>query len=167
MQKLLYFFISYPRKKRDNANDIVFVVPENKNQKPECIYTDENYDNQIYYYKKIFKVNKLKKYYFEFEIGDDKYIISFDSKEYIFVYDVTLEMGKKIIDIRRKINKNIEYYQKIDDFIEALKKNGEENKIDEFYKDTIKLYSEKKGFSFFIPLFVKIYQKKDLCSDLL
>ena len=30
-------------------------------------------------------------------------------------------------------------------FIEALKKNGEENKIDELYKETINLYSKKKA----------------------
>jgi len=58
MTTSLYFFITYQRSKRDYDNDIVFVVPENNNQKPECIYTDENYENQQYYYKKVFKINK-------------------------------------------------------------------------------------------------------------
>ena len=154
---------------------MVFVAPENNNQKPECIYTDEKYENQQYFYKKIFKVNKSigkgkkrNNYYFEFELGENKYIISFENKESIFVYDVILEMGKKIIDIRRKINQNdIEYNEKMEDFIEALKKDREENKIDELYKDTIELYSKKKGFSLLILLFLKIYKKKNLCSVLL
>ena len=47
----------------------------------------------------------------EFEIGDEKYIISFDSKT-TFVYNVTLNTGKRIIDIRRKIKQNIEYKDK-------------------------------------------------------
>ena len=174
MTSWLYFFILYPRKKKDDSNDIIFVDPEN--DKPICIFEDETYQNQIYYYKKIFKVDKSlgkgkkkTQYHFEFEIGDEKYIISFDSKGSIFVYDVVLEAGKRIIDIRRKINQNIiEYNEKMDYFIEALKKIREENKIDDLYKETIDLYSKKKGFSFLISIFLKIYKnKKDLCNDLM
>ena len=175
MSSSLYFFILYPRKKREIPNDINFVELENNNKIPKCIFIEENYENQIYYYKKIFKVDKstgkgkkANNYYFEFEIGDDKYIISFDSKGFLFVYDVVVEMGKKIIDVRRKINQNnIEYNDKMEYFMEALKKNGEESKIDELYKETIELYSKKKGFNFLIELFLKIYQKKNLCTILL
>ena len=171
----LYFFISYPRKKKENDIDISFIVPENKDQIPECILNDENYENQTYYYKKIFMVDKSagkgkkgNNYYFEFEIGDDKFIISFDSKGSLFVYDVSLEVGKKIIDIRRKISQNnIEYNEKIDFFEKALLKKGNKDKIDELYKETIDLYSKKKGFSFLIALFLKTYEKKDLCSLLM
>ena len=59
MASFIYFFISYPRTKKDNPSDLFFIIPENSNAKPECIYTDENYENKIYYYKKIFKANKL------------------------------------------------------------------------------------------------------------
>ena len=52
-------------------------------------------------------------------------------------------------------------------FIRALKENKEEKKIDELYKETIDLYSKKKCLSFLIELFIKIYQKKDICSILL
>ena len=46
---------------------------------------EESYENQIYSYKKIFKANKPtgskgNQYYFEFQVEDDKYIISFDGK---------------------------------------------------------------------------------------
>ena len=56
----------------------------------------------------------------------------------------------------------------MDYFIEALKKDGEENKIDDLYKETIDLYSKKKGFSFLISIFLGVYKnKKDLCNDLM
>ena len=172
--KPLYFFITYTRKQKENDKDIDFIVPEKKELKPECIYIEELYENQLYYYNKIFKVSKSagkgKKgntFYFEFLINDEKYIISFDSKGNTFIYDVSLEVGKKIIDIRRKVNQNKEYYETIEYFIKALEKNGEEKNIDELYKETIELYSKKKGFTFMIILFLKIYQKKDLCPELL
>ena len=52
-------------------------------------------------------------------------------------------------------------------FIDSLKENNEENKIDELYKDTIDLYIVKMGFAFLIELFIEIYKKKDLCSKLM
>ena len=33
----LYFFISYPRNKRENTEDIIFVKPEDGNVKPQYI----------------------------------------------------------------------------------------------------------------------------------
>ena len=53
-------------------------------------------------------------------------------------------------------------------FIEALKNNEEENKLDDLLKETIAIYSKKKGFGFLISIFLEIYEtKKDLCSELL
>ena len=179
MDKFLYFFIYYPRTQREIASDIEFVVPEKKSESPECIYSKETYDendsNTYFYYKKIYKITKSKtkgknanKYCFEFEIGDDKYVISFDSGGNTFIYDVNLEVGKRIIHIRRKIDQSIiEYNEKIEDFVGALEEKGENEKIDLLYKDTIDLFSKKKGFGFLISLFLKIYQKKDLCLILL
>ena len=170
----IYFYISYTRKQRENSEDIEFIEPAKKNEKPECINTKVDMENNYYYYSKIYKVNKLagkgekgNNYYFEYEIGDEKYIISFDSKGCTFIYDINLEYGKKIINIRRKINQNKEYNEKNDMFLEALTKNGSENLIDELYNETIELYSKKKGFSFLIGLFLKIYKKKNLCTKLL
>jgi len=123
---------------------------------------EEVYNNQMYTYKKIFQVNKSTRYYFEFQIEDDEYIISFDNKDKkTFVYDVILEKGKKFIKIRRRINQNIfEYEEKMHIFITCLKENNEENKIDDLFKETIDLYIIKKGFAFLIELFIEIYKKK-------
>ena len=171
----LYFFISYPRNKRENQDDIYFVVPEDKNNIPKCIYMNEEHENKGYYYQKIYMINKSatkgkkpNNYYFEFEIEDDKYIISFDSKGASFIYDVKLAKTKRMITILRNINQNIiQYYNKMHFFVDALKKNNEENKLNIFFKDTIELFSIKKGFSFLIALFVEIYKNKDLCKLLL
>ena len=87
---MIYFFISYQRNKKENQGDNDFIFPEEDNKIPKCIYVEEVYNNQMYTYKKIFQVNKSTKYYFEFQIEDDKYIISFDNKGKTFVYDVNL-----------------------------------------------------------------------------
>ena len=172
--KFLYFFISYEKKQKEDESVIdIDMILKDKNEL-KCIYVDEKYEDQIYYCNRIFKISKSagkeekgNNYYFEFKKNDDEYILKFDSKGKTFVYDVTLEVGKKMIDIRRKINQNKEYYETIDFFIKALEKNGEESIIDILYKETIELYSVKEGFTFMIELFLKIYQKKDLCIQLL
>ena len=57
------------------------------------------------------KVKKeINNFYFEFEIKDEKYVISFDSKGKTFIYEVNLEVDKRIINIRRKIKQKKEYY---------------------------------------------------------
>ena len=76
----LYFFISYPRAKKEKEDSIYFIFPEDKNHVPKCIHKEETFENKVYYYQKIFMVNKAttgkkpNNYYFEFEIDDDKYI---------------------------------------------------------------------------------------------
>jgi hypothetical protein len=54
MASSLYFFISYPRKKKEISNDIDFVEFENNNKIPKCIFIEEKYENQIYYIFHIF-----------------------------------------------------------------------------------------------------------------
>ena len=179
MDNFIYFFVFYPKTKKENISEINFVIPENKEHKPDCIYYEETNDNKSFYYKKIFKVDrkaakgkKADNCYFEFDIPNGKYLISFRSKGTTFVYDVNLEVSKKVLKnlfgVKRTINQNkIEYTEKLRCFEEALKKENEENKIDILYKETIDLFSEKNGFSLLIELFLQVYQKKDLCSHLL
>ena len=75
----IYFFISYKRKGKENANDIKFLMNGKKKQIPICIYKEESNENQLYYYRKIFKVkaneNNNNNYHFELKINDDKYIL--------------------------------------------------------------------------------------------
>lgn len=178
----LYFFIYYPRTQIEQSSDIILKLPDNKKEKPEWIYSRSTFDSdnnkKIIDYKKIFKICKSKatgkeadKYYFEFEIGDDRYTITFDSKKKKFIYEVSLEVGKRILKITKNISQNqIEYSEKVDLFVEAIEKYEEEDKkkliINKLYEDTIDLYEIKKGFGFLISLFLKFYKNKDLCSSL-
>ena len=87
-----------------------------KDLQQNYIFVEELYKNQFYFYNKTFKViidsrkgKKRNNFYFEFEIKDEKYVISFDSKGKTFIYEVNLEVGKRIINIRRKIKQKKEY----------------------------------------------------------
>ena len=61
----------------------------------------------------------------------------------------------------------MDYQYKIDLFIEALKENKKEKIKQELFQEAIEIYSKKKGFSFLISLFIKVYQEKDLCKILI
>ena len=178
--KSIYFFITYFRKQKEKDEYAIdFVDPEDKEMQPKCIYVEKSDKDNIFFYNKIFKVNKSagtgkkgNNFHFEFQINEEKYVISFDSKGCTFVYDVNLMSGKKIIDIRRKVEQNKENYQIFEYYIKALEKEEikeEEKEIlfSTFYNEAIKLYSSKKSFAFLIKLFLKIYLKKDLCTKLL
>ena len=106
----------------------------------------------------------------QFQIGEkDNYIIKFTVDDKSFYYDIDLKKGNKFLKNIAKeiIDQNIlNYYQKLEVFIAALKENNEEEKIDSLYEETIKLYSKKKGFYLLISLFINIYEKKTLCSKL-
>ena len=90
MSKTFYFFVYYPRTQKETESDIDFVVPKEVEQRPECIFSDEKYSDGIHYYNKIYKVTKTetkgkKANYYEFEIGEEKYIISFNNKDNEFI----------------------------------------------------------------------------------
>ena len=61
MVKSIYFFVTYPRKQKENDSDIEFVLSEKSNLKPVCIYKEEKYEGQRFYYNKIFAIEKPKK----------------------------------------------------------------------------------------------------------
>ena len=102
METSLYLFITYSIKNQENAKDFNCIKTRDNDQKLECIYSIENFENGMYFYKKVFKINKsnekekkLNKYLIIFEIGNNLYKISFDNKGNTFIYDVSLEIGKK------------------------------------------------------------------------
>ena len=174
MSENIYFFIQYTRAQSEEDSSIIFKKPKEKNKQPKIIDGDVNYivEDNVYQYYKIFQVSKSNakgkrnKYDLEFILKDDIYIISFNADNSTFIYDVNLIYGRIILDIRRKIPQNrIEYKDKIEYFIKALENDSE--KLYELYKDTLELFLKKKGFSLLIPLFLKIYDKKDLCTKLL
>ena len=107
----------------------------------------------------------------QFQIGDkDNYITSFNAEEKSFYFDIELKKGNKYLKniAKEVIEHNIlNYYQKLEIFIAALKENKEEAKIDSLYEEAIILYSKKKGFYLLISLFINIYEKQNLCPKLI
>ena len=107
----------------------------------------------------------------EYVIGEDSYEILFSVKENTFIYETELKKGNKFIDniVKEDIDQNIiPLYDKMDIFIEALKKNNENDKIELLYEETISLYEKKKKFGLLLSLFLKTYdQNKNLCSKLI
>ena len=167
MTKEIYFIITYPRDSEENKKDIYF---EKKSIKPKCIFVQCDALKKKYVYKKIFKFESTQeeKYKIVFINKEDKYTISFNAENNFFIYNVTLEKGLNIIDYTTKISQNrIGYKEKMNLFIKALIQNNEEDKKNILLNDTINLYSKKKGFNLLIPLFIEIYNNKDLCLSLL
>ena len=161
----IYFIILYPRKTQEKTDEFTFLENDIN---PQNIYSEEiKQENGTFYYKKVFKFNGKtdRKYQPEFEIGKDNYIISFEVQESSFIYDVELKKGnKRLKNIAKEIinQKSIEYYKKLDIFLESLKNNNEKDKIEILYRDTINLFKNKKGFSFLISLFIQICKDKKL-----
>ena len=170
--KDIYFMILYKLEKENFPNF------ENSKIKPECILISElkgddgtNFYNIVLKIKNNIKDNSSKKdYSIEFSIGNQSYLVYFEVNENIFVYDLNLIKTLKILInfTKEKIDQNLIHYgKKFNYFLEALKTNNEEDKIEELFKETIHLYSQKKFFSLLIPLFVQIYKNKELCPLLM
>ena len=115
--------------------------------------------------------NKLEEIEIQFEIGKDNYIITFNDENQIFYFDIELKKGNKYLKniAKDNIDQNmLDYFQKLELFLAALKNNKEEEKIENLYEEIIKLYSKKKGFYLLISLFVNIYENhKNLCQKLI
>ena len=114
------------------------------------------------------KDDKEEEIEIQFEIGKDSYIITFNAEDKIFYFDVELKKGNKYLTNIAKENidqKFLNYFQKLEVYLEALKQKKEEDKIDILYEEAI--YSKKKGFYFLISLFVNICEKKKLCKKLM
>ena len=107
----------------------------------------------------------------QFQIGEkDNYIIKFNVEDKLFYFDIDLKKGNKFLtNIAKEIIEQniINYFQKLEIFISALKENKEEAKIDTLYDEAITLYSKKKGFYLLISLFINIYEKQNLCPKLI
>ena len=77
-----YIYVNFYNKEEIKENDIIF--SEKEKEKPECIYSSEIKMNNTYIYRKIFKTPKRKTHsFFDFEINDSKYIVTFKSKIFI------------------------------------------------------------------------------------
>lgn len=172
-EKEIYFMIFYPRNQKENQKDFYF--SKDCNISPKIILNKEikTYNNK-YRYKKVFKFKNIggkEQIELIFFIGEeDKYIIKLEIKGNIFIYDVDLKKGHKYLDniAKEDMKQNLmEYPDKLDIFLDALKESKGEDKTKELYQETIELYSKRSSFSFLISLFAKIYKDKVMCSSLI
>ena len=86
-------------------------------------------------------------------------MISFQIEKRMFYFDVKLKREIKDLNLMEKNlveQKFLNYFQKLEFFLEALRQNKEEDKIDRLYEDAIKLYSKEKGIDFLMSLFINI-----------
>jgi len=131
----IYFMIVYRRKEKEGEDDFFFI----KNDKnPKCILNEEIEEvgqSKTFLYEKVFKYDKESKngeVEIQFEIGNDLYIISFKYEDKFFNYDIELKKGNKFITniAQEIINQNIlDYYQKFEIYLEALKSIKNEKKL--------------------------------------
>ena len=129
-EKDIYFIIKYQLKKREPIEELTYI--EECESKPEIILNKEikTIDNK-FVYKKVFKYkyksgDPKKKVQINFVYGEeiDKYMISFEVKDKTFIYDVEFKKGHRHLTIitPNDIKQNIKYQDKLDLFLEALKK---------------------------------------------
>ena len=171
-EKEIYFIILRPSEEKINFN-----LKYELENPPKRIYIKRiEKGNGSFLEYNVFKSNIKKNekkekdsnnYKIEYIEGKDSYDILFYVNGNTFIYDTELKKGNN--NIVESIDQNIiPLENKLDIFLEALEKNGENNKTKKLYDETIELYNKKKIFSLLISLFIKIYEKnKDLCSKLL
>lgn len=134
-EKDIYFIILRPSEEKVNFGDLKFISEIS----PQIIY-DKNIEKGkgSFIEHNIFKLDIKKKendkdqtkkkksdYKLEYVIGEDSYEILFSVKENTFIYETELKKGNKFIDniVKEDIDQNfIPLYDKLDIFIEALKK---------------------------------------------
>ena len=177
-----YFLILRPSEEKIDFTGLNY---ESKNKiEPKIAYQNRvEKEDKTFLEEIVFKFMKKKKekgkekpkstkYSITFFEGDHTYDISFSLKDECFAYQPDLNTGNKYLNniLKEPIKQNIiPFYNKLNIFLEALKKNNElEIKEKKLYEDTITLYENKKQFSLLITLFLKIYLKnKDLCIKLI
>ena len=160
---------------KTELNFISKIVPEN------IIVKEIKLENRTILEAKVFKFNVKDEdkdeiseeeiaYKIEYIIGDDIYTISFNTNKNTFIFDVALDKRDQFINILypTKIDQDrIPLYSKLELFLEALKIENQENKIEKLYEESILLYEKKKQFNLLVFLFYNIYEKENLCSKLL
>ena len=122
--------------------------------------------------KKNRESNKATKYSIQFAEKEHVYDIKFSLKDDCFVFQPEITKGNRFLRdvIPDQIDQTIiPLYNKLDIFLEALKKENKiDNKAEKLYKDTILIYEKNKQFSLLITLFLKIYENHpDLCKELM
>ena len=145
---------------KDNA-EIEF---NTKDEPPTCIFKktlEEDKEKKckfIQIFKYLHKPIKLAE--LDFSFAQKEYKITLDSNK-TFIYN-TILMQKTT-----KIPQNkLENYEKMNYFIEAVKKSNEEDKLNILFEESINHFSKVNDFLFLINIFINVYNT-ELCANLL
>ena len=170
--KEIYFIILFKEKDKE-VKDLKLI---NAEFKIKNIYNNVVKQQQdLFLHQMVFKAflngeDNYEEFNLVFEAGIHKYTISIKVNNKMFHYDIVLEKEIKFLSLFSKeiLGQNIlDYFQKLNLFLAALKKNNEEDKIEILFEETINLYYKKKIFSLLISLFVIKKKKKKLCDKLI
>ena len=154
-EKEIYFIILYQRKQKENPKELFF--SEDCDSIPQAILTKEvKTSTNKYAYKKVFKYkNKVGKknveLIFFFGQEDYKYIITLEVKDKTFIYDVKLKKGHKFLEAvpgESVDQKFLKYQNKLVLFLEALKLNKEEKKMNYYTRRQLTLILKKVILAF-------------------
>ena len=166
-----YFFLIYfTNIKEIQDNDIKF---KNEKNNPKCIFTKkiepkDGNPKLIKIFKYSFEKKEMMKKNFEFSLSSKEYQLEIKNKKeksfFNFVFQIILQ-EKGIFNSKIEQNE-INIYDQMNYFIEALNRNKETDKLDLLYLDSIFLYSKKPNFHFLITIFVNVYNT-NYCSKLL
>ena len=166
-----YFFLIYfTNIKEIQDNDIKF---KNEKNEPKCIFTKkiepkDGNPKLIKIFKYSFEKKEMMKKNFEFSLSSKEYQLEIKNKKeksfFNFVFRVVLR-EKGVFGSGVEQNE-INIYDQMNYFIEALNRNKETDKLDLLYLDSIFLYSKKPNFHFLITIFVNVYNT-NYCSKLL
>ena len=117
------------------------------------------------------KKNGEKEYTIKFISGNHSYKISFDTKKKSFIYSPDFKTGNIYLTNipEEPIEQDIvPLYNKFDIFLDALEKEGKNDKKEKLFEDSIGIYEKKKKFSLLATIFLKIYKNnKVLCTNLI
>ena len=163
-----YYFLIYLENINENDNNYYEIKFNTEANNPRCIFKkkieEEKEQNiklvQIFKYS-IEKNTKTRDCSLDFSFSEKNYKIMFDTKEKTFIFKLRL-----IQDTTNLNQDKIGYVEKMNYYIEALKKTNEINKIETLYKDSINLYSKLQCFHLLINIFINIYNTS-LCKILL
>lgn len=168
---VVYLLISYPLEKGKTESDFTISFQE---KEAKVIYSEkkEKENNEDYHIVIAYTLENPKKgkQQLEFKIDGEKkdFVINFEYKSGIsFIYQLELFSVDLFYNSQKKIIQVMNYTQKFEVFLNSIKKLEQENLFNDLFNDTINIYSKNPKFDFAVNIFIKIYNKKNICPKLL
>lgn len=155
-----YFFLIYfdKPKEKEESDEVKF---NEKEKVPKCIFTkiiqlNEENDKLIKIFKYIGDIKSTEKVEFKFSYDNKNFEITIENqKNKTFIFDIILKK-KSILSYSTISQKEVEIHDKMNYFIESLKRIKEDDKLEILFSESIILYSKKPSFQFLIIVLVVI-----------